>query len=88
MKAALAVLITVCAAACAGPLIAPEQQRAIQAQNYCNLQATAARDALGAQQDQGTQPIGGFTGGYMQGAALATAYQAAYERCMLELRQK
>ena len=62
----------------------PQQQAALRLQNYCQLQAEAARNAFAVQQDQSRQPVGGFYGGLAQGAAESTAYQAAYERCMME----
>jgi hypothetical protein len=73
---------------CAGQPRTPQQQAALDQQSYCQLQAQAARNALEAQQDQSRQPVGGFYGGAAQGAALATAYDAAYERCMMEMRRR
>ena len=72
---------------CARQPLTPEQQYALKLQGYCQLQAQAARDTFTAQQNQSQKPTGGFYGGVTEGIAQNTAYQAAYERCMMEMQQ-
>lgn len=80
--------VAISLAGCLARPLSPQQQHSLQMENYCSLQAAAARDGLSAQQDQSRQPVGGFYGGYAQGTALGTAYQAAYERCMMEMQAR